>query len=433
MWQIISIFISAIFISIGVFAFGKIVINEEIKVSKKELIVSFLLITIFTEIIYLNFTGTLKTFLMIILYVFFYKYVFKILTKKSILLGLLYIVFLIIAELIELFVATKIIGISINYYYNIYVGSIIGNFITELLFIIVTFLMRKIVRKIINSKIEDNVRIIILSILTFTSIVMFFYTFIKEFKITNDAIMYLITMIVLISILFSLIKQVIENNRLTNEYDKLLEFMTTYEHEIEKQRVLRHETKNEFLTIRGKIEDNQKNKEIVDYINEILKDKIEVKQEEYAKFGYLPANGIKGLCYLKFQEAQDKGINTSINISKRIKNSNIYKLDTKQQRNLGKILGVLLDNAIEASLDSNDKKLGIEVYLINKECQIIISNSYNKNKPNKISNNKLSSKGKNRGHGLLLVKYITEHSNMFEVTTNITDKLYSQKITVKKT
>ena len=45
------------------------------------------------------------------------------------------------------------------------------------------------------------------------------------------------------TILFSLIRQIIENNKLIHEYDKLLEFMSTYELEIEKQRVLRHRIK----------------------------------------------------------------------------------------------------------------------------------------------------------------------------------------------
>ena len=44
-----------------------------------------------------------------------------------------------------------------------------------------------------------------------------------------------------------------------------------------------------------------------------------MKQEEYAKFGYLPPNGIKGLCYFKVQKAEELGINVSINISMKIK------------------------------------------------------------------------------------------------------------------
>ena len=49
----------------------------------------------------------------------------------------------------------------------------------------------------------------------------------------------------------------------------------------------------------------------------ILLDINEYKQEKYAKFGCLPP-GIKGLCYYKVQEAENKGINVSINISKKV-------------------------------------------------------------------------------------------------------------------
>ncbi len=433
MWQIINEFICSIIMMTSMFLFGYITLNKKVKISKLKLIYSIFVVIIINVVIYLITFGTIKTILMMIMDICFFKYVFKISLKKSFVLGLMYTITMILSELIELFSITKLLGVSKKYYYNTYVGSILSNFVTAALFILLTYLLRNIIRKILNSKIENDIKIVVVSILAFMSIVMFFYSFIRVFRFTNDVIMYLITMILLVSVLFSLIKQTIDNNKLTKEYDKLLEFMTTYEKEVEKQRVLRHETKNEFLTIRGKIHDKQDSEEIISYIDEILKEKIEVKQEEYAKFGYLPTNGIKGLCYLKIQEAQDKGISTSINISKRIENSNIYKLDIKEQRNLGKILGVYLDNAIEASLDSKDKRIGIEAYLINNECQIIISNSYNKNiNLNKVGKEKYSTKGKNRGHGLLLVKYITSNNNIFDTTTDITDKLYVQKITIKK-
>ena len=299
------------------------------------------------------------------------------------------------------------------------------------MFVLITYKLKNLLRKVINSKINNNTKIITLSLLTLVCISKFFYTLIKEFRFSDNVLVYLVSMLVLTSVLFSLVKQTIDNYKLTSEYDKLLEFMTTYENEIEKQRILRHETKNEFLIIKGKIQDKEKDKEIINYIDEILTEKIEVKQEEYAKFGYLPANGIKGLCYLKTQEAQDKKINTSINISKRIKKSSIYNLNIKEQRNLGKILGVILDNAIEASINSKDKILGIEAYLIKGECQIIISNSYNIEELTDYKDNKHTTKGKNRGHGLLLVKHIVNNSNIFNLETNITDNLYVQKIVIK--
>ena len=208
--------------------------------------------------------------------------------------------------------------------------------------------------------------------------------------------------------------------------------MTIYEEEVENQRTLRHETKNEFLAIRAKICD--KEKEIINYIDEILGDTYSVKKEKYAKFGYLPANGIKGLCYFKVQKAEELGIKVSINISKKIKNSTVFDLDLKEQREFAKILGVFIDNAIEASSESEDKELGIEAYSnLENEFRMIISNTYNNEiDEEKIGKESFTTKGKNRGHGLLLVNQIIQKNNIFETKRNIKNDIYSQTIIVKK-
>ena len=431
MWQIISTWFGIFIMGICEIVFARIILQEKIKVTKFNIITVLLLSSILYTLNNLYIYGTIKTLIVCIIHVLVFKYLFKINWSKAIILTSIYFILIITLDLFELFFVTKIIKMNIDFLYNSYSGSLIGNITISLLFVLITYKLKNLLRKVINSKINNNTKIITLSLLTLVCISKFFYTLIKEFRFSDNVLVYLVSMLVLTSVLFSLVKQTIDNYKLTSEYDKLLEFMTTYENEIEKQRILRHETKNEFLIIKGKIQDKEKDKEIINYIDEILTEKIEVKQEEYAKFGYLPANGIKGLCYLKTQEAQDKKINTSINISKRIKKSSIYNLNIKEQRNLGKILGVILDNAIEASINSKDKILGIEAYLIKGECQIIISNSYNIEELTDYKDNKHTTKGKNRGHGLLLVKHIVNNSNIFNLETNITDNLYVQKIVIK--
>ena len=209
--------------------------------------------------------------------------------------------------------------------------------------------------------------------------------------------------------------------------------MTTYEDEVEKQRILRHETKNAFLSIKAQLTDKAETKDIINYIDSILEDDVKIKNEEYAKFKYLPVNGIKGLCYYKIQEAENRNIKVSINISSRIKKSSLSKLSVKEIKELGKILGVYLDNAIEASVKSDDKKLGFEAYLIDDKVKIIISNTYKGElAKEKIGNVTYSTKGKNRGHGLLLVKEIVSNNKMFDIDTEITDSLYIQSLTIEK-
>lgn len=433
MWQIISDYIKLLITTIGVFAFSKIVLNKKIQVSKAEFCIAFLITTIVQTIIYIYLTGTIKTLAMGIVDIVFYKYIFKISIKKSVFLTFLYMIILIINELLILLISTNILKFSIDFCYNKIAGSILISIITCIMLLLISYIIRKILRKLINTKIENNIQIIIFSILIFICTLLFFYTIIKEYKLGENIIIYLISIIVLTVVLFSLMKQTITNNKLIEQYDKLLEFVKKYEKEAEEQRILRHETKNEFIAIKGKICDKQEPKKIIEYIDEILHDKIELKQEVFAKFIYLPANGTKGLCYFKTQEAQDKGLKTSINISKRVENSNIYKLNVKEQRDLGKILGVFLDNAIEASFKSKAKEFGIEGYLnINKEFEIIISNSYDGEIDlDKIGNESFTTKGKNRGHGLLLAKRLADKNDKFEIKTKATNELFIQTLTIK--
>ena len=102
----------------------------------------------------------------------------------------------------------------------------------------------------------------------------------------------------------------------------------------------------------------------------------------------------------------------------------------------------ILDNkkkkgAVEAGnevkfISLKDKRIGFESYLVKNECQIIISNSYCESiNINKIGKEKFSTKGKNRGHGLLLVKHIINKSKCLDVKTSVTDKLFIQTIIIK--
>ena len=98
-------------------------------------------------------------------------------------------------------------------------------------------------------------------------------------------------------------------------------------------------------------------------------------------------------------------------------------------------MGVFLDNAIEASAKSKEKQLGIEIYVgKTSETKIIISNTYNNivNK-SKIGKERFTTKGKNRGHGLLLVKQIVKDNKIFEIKTDIVNDLYIQTLIIKKT
>ena len=433
MLKIISMFIGILILGIGEVIFGKIVLDEEIKVSKLKLVLIVLFVTGLCTLTNYYLDGITKTIVGLIIYVFKFKFIFDIEYSKSILLTIIYVILLMIPDILELTFITKVIGISKELCYSTYAGSIMSNLIICILLLIETIILKRYLKKIINYELNSNTKIIIYATLSTLCVLIVFYNAFSDVNFNIDLIISIFIMMIFIGILLSLMKQTVNNSKLIRKYEQILEFMTTYEDEVEKQRILRHETKNAFLSIKAQLTDKAETQEIINYIDSILEDDVKMKNEEYAKFKYLPANGIKGLCYYKIQEAENRNIKVSINISSRIKKSGLSKLSAKEIKELGKILGVYLDNAIEASVKSEDKKLGFEAYLIDDKVKIIISNTYKGElAKEKIGNEAYSTKGKNRGHGLLLVKEIVSNNKMFDIETEITDSLYIQSLTIEK-
>lgn len=297
---------------------------------------------------------------------------------------------------------------------------------------LLTLVLKKPLRKLINYKLSENKKIVIISILAIIFTTIFFYKFAMGYKMNQDVLIYLIAVFAFIIILFTLFKQRMDNENVSKKYDELLDVMKSYESDIEEQRTLRHETKNEFATIKCKLQDKEDNKTIIEYIDSVIGEKEKAGSTKYSKFKYLPSNGLKGFFYYKFIEAEKKGINVSINISKQIENSFLKDIETKDFKDLARIVGVYLDNAIEASSTSEDKKLGIEMYLIKEKIEIIITNTFN-NEINldKIGKESFSTKGKYRGHGLLLVNKILSENNMFEAKNEIRGNIYIQSLKIK--
>ena len=429
-----SVFISSIFMMLSVFIFGKILSNK--KIVNKKMIIRYIILIIgaivLHTIIFLQFNGLLKTLLLCAMYSAFLYCTFSMGVGKSIVCSIIYTLLMVIPDLITLAGVIYIFNLTKEQCYNTVAGGIISNLSVTLIMTLITYILRKPLRKLINMNISSNKKLIAVSLLILIAMSIFFYNLIKTFQFNDDIAGFLIAIFALITIFFYIFKQKMDNNNMLKKYDNLLDIMKNYESDIEEQRTLIHETRNELTTIRGKIKDKEKESEIIEYIDSIMGDKVSSNMSRFSKFKYLPSNGLKGFFYYKFTEAERKGINVSVNISKQIENSFLGKLDTKNFKDLARIIGVYVDNAIEASSISDEKKLGIEMYLINNNIDIIISNTYaNDIDEEKVGKERYSTKGKYRGHGLLLVRRILNDNKIITSKNEITDKLYIQKIKIK--
>lgn len=434
MSEIISNFLSSTIQTISIYCFGYLILYNKSKKKNKILynMIILLISVVIHTLIFTQLEGTIKTIIFCILLTLTFKLLFTGEYSKSLLASILYIIILIIPDLIVTWSAIYIFGIEKNIFYANIAGSIFGNILVSMIMIILVFIFKKPLRKLINYNFSTNKKIIVVSLLTLISLAIFFYSLINTFKFSNNIIGYLIVIVTLIVILLYLFKQKIDNDVISKKYDDLLNIMKTYENDIEEQREMIHETRNELMTIKCKINDKAKEAEIIKYIDSILGEKTSSNMSKYSKFKYLPSNGIKGFFYYKFMEAEKRNIKVSVNISKKIENSFLGKLDTKDFKDLVRMIGVYLDNAIEASAESKDKKLGIEIYLIKDDIEIIISNTFNNDiNLDKIGKEKFTTKGKNHGHGLLLVNHILHNNSIFEASSEIVNSLYVQTLKIK--
>ena len=415
--------------------FAKILLeNKKVNLNFKSIIVIIISIILYSIVIG-TLDGILKTLLLCSLYVFVYRCVFNTSYSKSLLLAFEHIVLIIIPDLLILLFSVYILKIDSKLFYEVYAETTLSTLIVDILFILFVYILRKPLRKISNIKLTNNKEIIMYLALSLFSILVVFYT---EYSNVNSSsnkelILGIIVIISFVLILYSLVKQKMENNKLMTRYIKLLEFIKNYEKELDKQKELRHESKNQLITARSKIVDKKKEYEVIEYLNSIIADYVKGNNEKYTSFQYLPANGIKGFFYYKANEAENNGIHLSINVSPKVENTFIGNLDTNDFKQLGILLGVYLDNAIEASKNSKDKKMAIEIYKTGEDVEIIISNTYEgKIDTESIGKTKYTTKGKNHGYGLMLVSKILEDNKRFEAQRIVTDIVYSQKLKIKK-
>lgn len=421
--------------SIGL-VFGYLLSNE--KFTKKKIAITIIIIIAYSigyNFIYYNVGNSMRGVINFAINTLIFKFLFNFKLFKAIFVSFLHSILLLASEMLCLIILFFFTNINNGYIYNIMAGGIIGNVLVCTVFIFLAIALRKPLKKLLSSRVTQNTRIITYIILTICCIAFFFFFAITGMNNSNTKSFFIgsFAIIVFITILFSFIKQNIKNERLTKEYDNLIDFVKEYEMIIENQRIDRHENKNTLVNIKSKLIDKSKRNDIIEYIDSILKEKTTFSKEKYAKLGYLPSNGLKGLFYYKIDRAENMGIKVSISIPKDVSKSLLYDLKGNDYKELCKIIGVYLDNAIEASIISDDKNIGIEIYNRQDYVSVIISNSYC-GEIDEVSINKTgySTKGSGRGYGLSLVNKIIKSNPIFENETNVTPKLYIQKLTIKK-
>ena len=273
---------------------------------------------------------------------------------------------------------------------------------------------------------KNNYVYLLLIFLTITFVI----TLSTKLAIDYNYQKYILDVIVLIIfasiLLFALFKNY-KANKESDEKENLLEFISKYEKIIDENRINKHEMLNNLIILRS-----FKNKNSKEY-NKVLDDLIVTYDNNsdacVKNISKLPT-GLKGILYYKVNDMRKKGINLNINISKRV-SSPLEKLPADEYVILSKILGIVMDNALEASLKSEQKIIMIEVFEENGNVIITIENTYaNKVNIDDLKKKNYSTKGKGRGLGLYIANILLKKSKHITMEQKA-EKLFTTIITIK--
>ena len=409
---------------VSILVFSRIVLKQKSNIAWWKTLLMIILIAIVLQVFrYFDIT-IFKTCIMFVLFAVLVKLNFSMDISKTIILTFIHYIVLILADMISINLLSMILGEK-EFYLSV-AGGIIGSMVVFVITVLLSFIFRKLILKILNIKIRY--RMLFVMIFSIVCIIALFYATFRLGTNSADKLLCIFSIFVLVLVIGNSFMQAYKNNQLILQYDNLLSFIKKYETEIDNQRTMRHETKNQLLTIKSKIIDKEKPTAIVDYIDTILNDGRKINHVEYAKLKYLPSNGLKGLFYFKMITAEEKGIHVEVSIAKGIEDGFLSKLDTNNFNQIGKVLGVYLDNAIESAEITKKKSLCIEAFTKTDEVIFVISNTYDPN-VKKIGR---STKGVGRGYGLLLANSIISNNSRLSSSTEVTPEVYIKKLSIKK-
>lgn len=413
------------------------IMNKLLKIDNEENIIKLIVLSILFSAVSYYAAGieynTERTLLKLTLYIMLYKTIFKYSTYKILITLLLTIAILSLGDLIVSLVfinfitAQQVRGV----WYWILICNISVYIITLTTFQI-PVLRKKLISFVNNRNEHSKISSILIMVLSVFIILYLIYNISVNYHWNEKYFINILIAITYIVIISIFLKDKIEYQNLMNQYDILFEYFKEFENAIDNITLVNHEYKNQLAVLKGYIENNKK-KDALKCINDISVDINEEDRLIVSELKNLPKGGIKGLIYYKIITAKNNKISITLDISKNVSKP-FEKLTYEENKTLSKILGVYIDNAIDAVSQTKEKLLTIEIYVINNNINIVISNPFNKNNVDikSISKKGYTTKGPGHGKGLYLVNRLINNFKNFTTETKIIKGYYVQRLVINK-
>ena len=247
--------------------------------------------------------------------------------------------------------------------------------------------------------------------------------------IALNGIIFLLLFAVTVSLMYSIYKITIKEQD-TKHRIAQFESLRIYTEKLEQSygimRKFKHDYVNILSTMSGFINSNDM-EGLMEYYGERVLPLSHAFTESDTKLGVLsnikdPA--LKGILSSKFIYTMEIGIKTEIELTEPIDKLFMDSLD------LSRILGIFLDNAVEASAESKEKEIRFCMFYRDGNLWIIVQNS--SSPPSyplfQLNNPGVSSKGENRGLGLYNVSMLLNKYNSISWNTTYEEPYFTQEL-----
>lgn len=411
--------------------------NEEIDIKDKIKLFVLLLTTASLLEIFDSDIRDIKYVVCIIPLVYAYRNILKCSTGYTTVCILLFYIILTLSEMLScLFI--KIYGeLSVSYFsiptMHLYEYSIL----TAEAFYIILSLIGLFIKKdreriklvIENLTIKENCIITALTTITITPLILSFNFNRVEYEI-YILIVYIMYLSLTAMIVFFFIKHVIYYNKAKVELNQANIYNKALLEIVDSLRLLKHDYNNILQAINGYILTKQY-EELDTHIQELTKGARIISSVESVSPNIINQPAIYGVVGDKYFIATDKKMKFNINVTTDIKSIDF------DFTNLSRIIGILLDNAIEAAEKSNDKKVSISfTYNKRKNADSIqIKNTVKDGLNidiNNIFNKGVSSKNVKSGLGLWEVRKIISKTKNAQIYAEYENNVFTQNIIIEK-
>lgn len=438
MMKILIIFLNSLFNGYMVLYCSSKIINKKIDYKKFDFWICLFCLVLYTTISYILTDSLVRVLIYYILLSVLNLILFKSNVLRSVVASLITMMLVFISEIIFMLVLSTTMAKNIEVIRNHFFGSFISNsMIVIMVFVIISIPpIRNFFQKIIkNIHYKGNKTILVYSVFSLTALTILLYYIYFEVNMFTASILCLILVVTFSFLTLYLFKEKNANQKLQIEYDLLSENLAEYEKMYQLQRMLNHENKNDLSTIRALAQKEYKNnKELISYIDELIDLKVSKNEKWMDILKLIPEPTLRGLLYYKFSTMQHKGIMIETDMSKQVTIKKFKNISYDLNKKVCKILGIYLDNAIQAVENLDDRHIKVSIYLDVCDPDILVISVMNNYKGfiemDRLEEKGYSTKGKGRGLGLAIAKEILENEPKLDNQTKIIKNNFVQELKV---